>query len=196
MIESVLNRIKTSLLAKPYFDRAGGIVTPLKKITKSGEVLIFPTDFSVDSNGIIADFIPDNNLVGLCYFELDNEGVGSTEQGRAQLIADVTLACWVNMERLDPPNSAMLKSEIVETIPGNIHGLEDDSFTAASISYIGQSSIKQTFDRYTYNNSESKMFRYPFLGFGLKFRVRYFPKGCKTVLVVDNNDCFNRENLC
>lgn len=197
MIDSIIKQAALSLSLLPFLERVGGIVTPMKKKTTNGRVITVPVDFSPDPGGKIKDFVPNNKVVGIAYFELENETVQNTGGRLPQIRAEVVLAVWVNIERISPADIGAVQRSVINAMPSNVQGSTEAGFSAALISYVGRSSIAATFGRYGYDNEESKMFRYPFTGFGLKFSVTYVPNLCPVdIEVVENNNCFNPSNDC
>lgn len=178
MLYKIARKIKTEYLDSLSFaDRTGGLVRTMNDHRKGEKK--YPIEINQDKelgdNQYLRHLVPDSNLKSVMYFEMNNPPSLAESHNSWDLYeAGLSLVCWFNYQKVDPEmyDPSYLISEINAAIPFKIGKI--GCINTVTCDFAGQDhNDGAIFDKYTYTESESQFFKYPYEYFVLNFDISY-----------------------
>ena len=178
MLYKIARKIQTSYLdGLSFADRTGGLVRVMNDSRKSERS--YPVEVNQDKklgdNQYLRHLVPDSSLTSVMYFEQTGSPRVVEEHNNWSLYeGSLSLVCWFNYQKVDPDmyDPSYLKAEIKNAIPFKIGKVGCINTITCSISGDSEND-GGIFDKYSYTDSESQYFKYPYEYFVLELDISY-----------------------
>jgi len=196
MIYSIAETIKNTIQGA-YIEKRGGIVFPMLTESYSEDNKVIEKVFPVTQNPSVQtcnksdyiDFIPNDKLRSLLYFELNSNKVVETTNYENKFNASITLVFWINHKlNYKYYNITTYLKDIIKKIPKTLNPFQDIYNIQIDIDTV-KIRDKSIFNKYTYKEEHLQYMLYPFDFGSIDLNVEYTLNNCLEEIIHSTSIC-------